>query len=201
VARSGVVEDVLQRVGPYLTTTRCRSRCWPAPSRCCRALSKNIGALAMLMPVAFNARAPHADLALLAADADGVRLAARRHRDAHRHLAEHHRVARARRDRRRAVPDVRFRARRLRARDRRRDLPHLWLAAAARNRKAAATIEAAFNLEGYTTEVDVPEGSALAGKTVADLETMSEDEVEVIMIVRGRGRRYAPSGQRGVEGR
>jgi len=67
--------------------------------------------------------------------------------------------------------------------------------------KAAATIEAAFNLEGYTTEVDVPEGSALAGKTVADLETMSEDEVEVIMIVPRPRTALCAKRQRGVEGR
>ena len=66
------------------------------------AFVKNIGALAMLMPVAFQLARRNNNAVVRAADADGVRLAARRHRHAGRHLAQHHRLARARGDRRRS---------------------------------------------------------------------------------------------------
>ena len=39
-------------------------------------------------------------------------------------------------------------------------------------RKGSASIEAAFNIEGYTTEATLPDGSPLAGKPVAELEAM-----------------------------
>jgi di/tricarboxylate transporter len=61
-----------------------------------------------------------------------------------------------------------------------------------RGRKGTASIDAAFTLEGYTTEANVPDDSPLAGKTVGDLEKLAEDKVEVILLLRGRNRRYAP---------
>ena len=54
VARSGVVEDVLQRVGPYLTTTALQVLVLVGAVTILSAFVKNIGALAMLMPVAFT---------------------------------------------------------------------------------------------------------------------------------------------------
>jgi di/tricarboxylate transporter len=63
-----------------------------------------------------------------------------------------------------------------------------------KHRKGAATIEAAFNLEGYTTEVLIPEDTPLVGKTVADLEKIGEEDVEVILIVREWGERSAAFG-------
>ena len=60
------------------------------------------------------------------------------------------------------------------------------------DRKGAAAMEAAFNLEGYTTEVAIPEDSPLAGKTVRDLERLGEDEVEVVAILHGRNRIREP---------
>ena len=42
------------------------------------------------------------------------------------------------------------------------------------DRKGAASMDAAFNLEGYTTEVAVPEDSPAAGKTVKALEELGE---------------------------
>ena len=123
------------------------------------------------MPVAFSARAQDQRLAVDLPDADGVRLAARRHRHAGRHLAEHHRVAAARRARRRAVRHVRLHAGRHRARDRRRrsSSAFAWRLLP-RGRKAAAAMDAAFTLEGYTTEASVPENSPAVGKTVGELE-------------------------------
>ena len=55
-------------------------------------------------------------------------------------------------------------------------------------------MDAAFNLEGYTTEVLVPEDSPAAGMRVRELETAGEGEVEVITLHRGRQRSYAPAG-------
>jgi di/tricarboxylate transporter len=60
-------------------------------------------------------------------------------------------------------------------------------------RKGAASIDAAFNIEGYTTEALLPEGSSAAGKTVAELEALSEGDVTVTSIIRERFRRYTPA--------
>jgi di/tricarboxylate transporter len=62
------------------------------------------------------------------------------------------------------------------------------------DRKGAASMDAAFNLEGYTTEVTVPEGSPAAGQTVKALEDLGEGEIEVITLLRGNSRRYEPAG-------
>ena len=62
------------------------------------------------------------------------------------------------------------------------------------DRKGAASMDAAFNLAGYTTEVVVPEGSPCAGLTVKALEDLGEGEIEVIALLRGSQRRYEPAG-------
>jgi len=62
-----------------------------------------------------------------------------------------------------------------------------------RGRKAAAGIEAAFNLEGYVAEARLPADSPLVGKTVAELEAFSDGEVVVSGIVRERFRRFLPT--------
>jgi di/tricarboxylate transporter len=60
-------------------------------------------------------------------------------------------------------------------------------------RKGTASIDAAFNMTGYTTEVSLPAESPLVGKTVAELEALAEGEVTVSLIIRERFRRYTPS--------
>jgi di/tricarboxylate transporter len=62
------------------------------------------------------------------------------------------------------------------------------------DRKGAVSMDAAFNLEAYTTEVLVPEDSPAAGITVKALEDLGESEVEVITLLRGSERRYDPAG-------
>ena len=52
-------------------------------------------------------------------------------------------------------------------------------------RRATASIEAAFNLEAYATEVTVPRDSPLVGQTIAELEKQAEDEIDVALLVRG----------------
>ena len=76
-------------------------RCWSSSSRVLSAFVKNIGALAIMIPIAFQFARRSEHLALDLPDADGVRLAARRADDPDRHLAQHRRVARARGDHRR----------------------------------------------------------------------------------------------------
>ncbi len=51
----------------------------------------------------------------------------------------------------------------------------------------------AFNLEGYTTEVTIPEGSPLVGKTVGEVEKLSEGDVEVLTLIRARDRVNEPA--------
>lgn len=60
-----------------------------------------------------------------------------------------------------------------------------------RGRKGSASIEAAFNIDAYTTEAILPEASPLAGKPVAELEALSEGEVTVNAVIRDQFRHYA----------
>jgi di/tricarboxylate transporter len=66
-------------------------------------------------------------------------------------------------------------------------------------RKGVASMDAAFNLEAYTTEVVVPEDSPAAQMTVRELETAGEGEVDVITLHRGLHRSYAPGGKTGIK--
>lgn len=63
-----------------------------------------------------------------------------------------------------------------------------------RDRKGAVSMDAAFKLEGYTTEVTVPESSPAAGVTVRALEEAGENEIDVIVLVRGAARHVEPAG-------
>jgi di/tricarboxylate transporter len=55
-------------------------------------------------------------------------------------------------------------------------------------------MDAAFNLEGYITDVAVPEESPAVGITVKALEELGQGESEVIALLRGNQRRYEPAG-------
>src|SRR5690606_11911329 len=61
------------------------------------------------------------------------------------------------------------------------------------SRKGVSTMDAAFNIEGYTAEARMPAESPFVGRTVADLEALGEGDVEVATIIRERFRRYTPS--------
>src|SRR3546814_65739 len=54
VARSGVIDIALRRIGPYLTTPRLQVLGLVGTVTILSAMVKNIGALAMLIPVAFQ---------------------------------------------------------------------------------------------------------------------------------------------------
>lgn len=62
-----------------------------------------------------------------------------------------------------------------------------------RDRRAAASMDAAFNIDRYTAEARLPPQSPQIGRTVAELEALGEGDVKVVAIVRERFRRYAPA--------
>lgn len=194
VSRSGAVERVLRPLSPYLTNTSIRVFVLVTAVTALSGFVKNIGALAMLMPVAFQiARKSETSPSMfLMPMAFGsllggiVTLIG---------TSPNIIVSRVREELT-GQPFLMF------------DFAPVGIGLALagivfltfawpllpKGRRGAASIEAAFNLEGYTTEAKIPlEGSAIAGKTVGELEKMGDDEVEVLMIVREWGGRYAPS--------
>jgi di/tricarboxylate transporter len=62
------------------------------------------------------------------------------------------------------------------------------------DRKGIVSMDVAFKLEGYTTEVSVPKDSPAADITVKALEDLGEGDVEVIALLRGPKRRFDPGG-------
>jgi len=195
VARSGVIERVLRPIGPYLTTTTAQVFVLVTAVTALSGFVKNIGALAMLMPVAFQLarRTETSPSHLLMPMAFGsllggiVTLVG---------TSPNIIVSRVREE----IVGEPFKMF---------DFAPVGIFLALggiafltfgwrllpKHRKGASSIEAAFNLEGYTTEAQVGDDSPLGGKTVADLETLSHGEVEVILIVRDYGERQAVSGR------
>jgi di/tricarboxylate transporter len=60
-------------------------------------------------------------------------------------------------------------------------------------RKGTASADAAFNIKEYTAEARVPADSPTAGKTVGELTALGEGDVHVGAIIRERFRRYTPA--------
>jgi len=194
VARSGVVERVVRMLGPYLTTITRQIVALVGSVTLLSAFVKNIGALAMLMPIAFQLarRTGTSPSSLLMPMSFGALLGGivtlvgtspniivSRVRE--QILGEPFNMfdftpvgAGI------AIVGVLF-------------LVFGWRLLP-RHRKGAASMDAAFNLEGYTTEVTVPEDSPAAGVTVKALEELGENEIEVITLLRGVTRRYEPAG-------
>lgn len=193
VARSGMIEAALRPIAPWLTTPTIQIFVLTAVVAALSGFVKNIGALAMMMPVAFQLarRTGTPASAMLMPMAFGsllggiVTLVG---------TSPNIIVSRVRQEILGepfqmfdfapvgvllAIGGVAFLAFGWRL------LPE---------RKGAASLDAAFNLEGYTTEVSVPEGSEFDGKTVRELEALSENEVEVLAILRRRQRNSSPSG-------
>ena len=63
-------------------------------------------------------------------------------------------------------------------------------------RKGAATMDEALDIDDYLTEAKVPAQSEVAGKSIAELGKSWNDEVEITSLVRGPGRRLTPLGDR-----
>jgi di/tricarboxylate transporter len=195
VARSGVIERIVHRVDSFLTQTGRQVVVLSSAVAVLSAFVKNIGALAMLMPVAFQLARKHGTpvSALLmpmsfAALLGGIVTLIG--------TSPNIIVSRVR-EQELGTPFQMFDF----------TLVGIGIALAGllflsfgwkllpTGRKSAASIDAAFNLEGYTTEVVIPEKASVAGKTVKDLENFGENEIEVVTILRTGGRRhYAPRG-------
>ena len=194
VSRSGVVEILLRKVSPYINSTQSMLVVLVGTVTIMSAFVKNIGALAMMMPVAFQlARRNNVSVSyLLMPMAFGSLLGGTMtligtspniivsglRKDL---LGEPFRMfdfmpvgAGI------AVLGVAFLV-----------LGGYRLLPPAR--KGTASPDAAFNLTGYTTEAHLPEDSPFVGKTVGDLVALGEGEVEVSTIIRERFRRYTPS--------
>lgn len=61
------------------------------------------------------------------------------------------------------------------------------------NRTPPSSAENAFETDPYLTEVRIGEKSTLLGKTVGDLEALGEGDVEIVAIVREKRHRYTPA--------
>ena len=60
------------------------------------------------------------------------------------------------------------------------------------NRRGAVSMDAALNIEGYTTEAVLLPDSPMIGRSVAELEALGEGGVTVATVIRERFRRYTP---------
>jgi di/tricarboxylate transporter len=191
VARSGIIERLVRPIAPYLTRTTTQVVVLAGTVAFLSAFVKNIGALAMMMPVAFQiARRNSTNIsALLMPMSFGALLGGIVTLVG---TSPNIIVSRVRQELTGtpfgmfdftpvgaviAVAGVTFLA-----------IGHCLLP----RRKAPSGMDAAFNLEGYTTEVTVPEGSPVIDKTVEELHALAEHEVAVVMILRNRSRRYGP---------
>ena len=193
VARSGVIERVARWLGPYLVDINRQIVALVGSVTLLSAFVKNVGALAMLMPIAFQLarRSGTSPSSLLMPMSFGsllggiVTLVG---------TSPNIIVSRVR-EQLLGVPFNMF------------DFTPVGAGIALAgfaflvfgwrllpHRKGAASMDAAFNLEGYTTEVSAPEGSPAVGVTVKALEELGENEIEVITLLRGRSRRYEPAG-------
>ena len=194
VARSGIVERLVRRLAPYLTTIGRQVLALVGSVTLLSAFVKNIGALAMLMPIAFQLarRTQTSPSSLLMPMSFGALLGG-----IVTLVGTSPNIIVSRlREQIVGAPYGMF------------DFTPVGAGIAVagflflvfgwrllpRDRKGAVSMDAAFNLEGYTTEVTVPESSPAAGVTVKALEELGEKEIEVIALLRGVKRRYEPAG-------
>jgi di/tricarboxylate transporter len=200
VARSGVIERVARWLGPYLTTINRQIVALVGSVTVLSAFVKNVGALAMLMPVALQLarRSGTSPSALLMPMSFGALLGG-----IVTLVGTSPNVIVSRvREQLVGEPFGMF------------DFTPVGIGIATvgfvflvfgwrllPHRKSAASIDAAFNLEDYTTEVSVPEESPANGITVKALEELGENEIEVITLLRSRRRRYEPAGNAVIKAR
>jgi di/tricarboxylate transporter len=193
VARSGVPERLMRPLEPFLTSSERQIAVLVAVVAVLSAFMKNIGALAIVMPVAFQLSRRHNQppsrvlmplsfgallgglITLIGTSPNIV-------------------VSRVRLETM-GAPFSMF------------DFAPVGLVLAAagtlflvfgwrllpQNRKAAAAPEELFSVQGYQAEVLLPEGSPFAGKTVRELEESGEGDVSVAAVIREEFRRYVPA--------
>ena len=192
IARSGVVEALMRPIAPKLKTTAIQVPVLSAASMLLSMVTKNVGALAIFMPVAIQlcrrnktpVSAVLMPMAFSAMLGGIVTLIG---------TAPNILIAKVRADTV-GKPFSLF------------DFTPVGLTVAAaglvfvsfgwvllpRGRRGASGIDAAFNLEDYTAEANVPAGSAVVGLSVAEIEAMAEGDVQVAMVIRERYRRFPP---------
>jgi di/tricarboxylate transporter len=194
VARSGLVERMVRLFGPYLTTVTKQIVALVGSVTVLSGFVKNIGALAMLMPIAFQlarrtGTSPSSllmpmsfgallgGIVTLVGTSPNIIVARVREQIVGEpfHMFDFTPVGAGI-----AIVGVIF-------------LVFGWRLLPTQ-RKGSGSMDAAFNLEGYTTEVTVPEDSPAAGVTVKSLEDLGENEIEVLSLLRGRARRHQPAG-------
>jgi di/tricarboxylate transporter len=194
VARSGVIERIVRKLGPYLTTVNRQVVALVGSVTLLSGFVKNIGALAMLMPIAFQLarRTGTSPSSLLMPMSFGALLGGIVTLVG---TSPNIIVSRVR-EQILGAPYGMF------------DFAPVGAGIAVagfvflvfgwrllpQGRKGAASMDAAFNLEGYTTEASVPVDSPAVDLTVKALEELSEDEIEVIALLRGSTRRFEPAG-------
>jgi len=192
VAKSGVLEAGLNRVGPYLRTTQIQITVLVGVVTLLSAFVKNIGALAMMIPVAFQIarRTNTSPSCFLMPMAFGsllggiVTLVG---------TSPNIIVSRVRGELLGepfgmfdfapvgvgiALAGVVFLAFGYRL------LP--------KGRKGAASLDEALNIKNYITEARVAPDSEVIGQTVADLRRLANDEVKVAAIIRNETRSSSP---------
>lgn len=192
VARSGVMEAALHRVSPYITSVQGQIVVLVAVVTILSAFVKNIGALAMMIPVAFQmARRSNASPScFLMPMAFGSLLGGLITLVG---TSPNIIVSRVREDLT-GQPFGMF------------DFAPVGLGLAAAGvaflaygyrllpggRKAAGTMDEAINLTDYMTEARVAANSPMIGKTVSDLANACDNEVLVTGIVRNKTEHMAP---------
>ncbi|MGZ5092950.1 MAG: SLC13 family permease [Burkholderiales bacterium] len=62
-----------------------------------------------------------------------------------------------------------------------------------KDRRGGVSIDAAINIENYVVEATIPKDSPLVGKLAQDVEALGEGQVKVTTVVRERFRRYKPT--------
>ena len=192
VARSGLMEAALRHVAPYARTVQAQVVVLVATVTVLSAFIKNIGALAMMLPIAFQiarkgntspsvflmpmafgallggivtlvGTSPNIIVARVRGELTGEPFSMFAFTPVGLGLA----LAGV------AFLSVGFRL-----------LP--------RDRRGAASLDAALDIKDYVTEARVTEDSAVAGQTVSDLKKLSDAEVAVTAIVRGKTRTATP---------
>ena len=194
VGRSGVIERVVRMLGPHLVTITRQLVALVGSVTVLSAFLKNVGALAMLMPVAFqlSRRTGTSPSSLLMPMSFGALLGGITTLVG----TSPNIIVSSLREELLGAPYGMF------------SFTPVGVGIAVvgfvflifgwrllpRGRKGAPSMDAAFNLEDYTTEVTVPKDSPANGVTVKALEDLGEGEIEVIVILRGSQRRYEPAG-------
>jgi di/tricarboxylate transporter len=192
VAKSGVLEAALNRVAPYIRTTQAQIVVLVAAVTVLSAFVKNIGALAMMIPVAFQMarRTKTPPSRFLMPMAFGSLLGG---------LVTLVGTS----------PNIivsRVRAELTGEPFRMFDFTPVGLGIAAagalflvfgyrllpKGRRGAATIDEALDIKDYVTEARVVAESGVVGGVVADLHRLADDEVKVVAIIRNETRSSRP---------